>query len=60
MNDISKLVGYAKNTVSQYETETLNSDFYTIEKIANSCGYKTYFENSEEKFEIIDLNRKDA
>ena len=35
---ISKLVGYARNTISQYETEAIQPDFKTIEKIANECG----------------------
>lgn len=56
---ISKEVGFARNTISQYETETLQPDFYTIEKIANTCGYKIYFEGNKEKFEIKDLIRKD-
>lgn len=44
---IGKLTGYAKNTISQYENEIRNADFTTIEKIANSCGYKIIFYNEE-------------
>lgn len=44
---ISKLVGYARNTISQYETGTIEPDFQTIEKIANICGYKIEFKNKE-------------
>ena len=41
---ISEAIGVARNTVSQYETETIQPTFETIEKIANVCGYKIYFE----------------
>lgn len=58
---ISKLIGFARNTISQYETQTLQAEFYTIEKIANECGYKIYFinEKTKDKFQIKDLERKD-
>ena len=32
---IGKLTGYAKNTISQYEKEMRDPSFETIEKIAN-------------------------
>ena len=59
---ISKLIGYARNTISQYETETLQPEFYTIEKIANECGYKIYFinEKNKDKFQVKDIERKDV
>lgn len=44
---ISKLVGYARNTISQYETETIQPDFKTIEKIANECDYEIIFYNKK-------------
>ena len=44
---IGKLIGYAKNTISQYETETIQPDFKTIEKIANECGYEITFYNKK-------------
>ncbi len=44
---ISSLVGYARNTISQYETGTIEPDFKTIEKIANHCGYEILFVNKE-------------
>lgn len=56
---IGKLVGFARNTISQYETEKLQPDFFTIEKIAKACGYKIYFDNGQEKFQAKDLERKD-
>lgn len=50
---ISKLVGYARNTISQYETGTIEPDFKTIEKIANICGYEIQFINKEQNI-ILD------
>lgn len=58
---ISEVVGVARNTISQYETETIQPTFDVIEKIANTCGYQIYFENKEknEKFACKDIIRKD-
>lgn len=44
---VAKLVGYARNTISQYETGTIEPDFKTIEKIANICGYEINFINKD-------------
>ena len=44
---VSTLVGYARNTISQYETGAFEPDFKTIEKIANICGYEINFINKE-------------
>ena len=58
---IGKLTGYARNTISQYETETLQPDFKTIEKIANICGYDIIFKN-QKNGEILtskNINRKE-
>lgn len=44
---VSKLIGYARNTISQYETGTIEPDFQTIEKIANLCGYEIEFKNKK-------------
>ena len=44
---VSKLIGYARNTISQYETGTIEPDFKTIEKIANICGYEISFINKD-------------
>ena len=49
---ISKLVGYARNTISQYETGTIEPDFKTIEKIANLCGYEIQFINKEHLMKV--------
>ncbi len=46
---ISKVCGFARNTISQYETGTLQPDFATIEKIANECGYEITFTNLKTK-----------
>ena len=58
---IGKIAGVARNTVSQYETETIQPTFEIIEKIANECGFKIYFESDDgkEKFQSKDINRKD-
>ena len=44
---VSKLIGYARNTISQYETGTIEPDFKTIEKITNICGYEISFINKD-------------
>ena len=61
-NDVSEQVKYARNTISQYETGALQPSFETIEKIANNCGYKIYFEDSitKQRYEVKDINRKDV
>lgn len=46
---ISKVCGFARNTISQYETGTLQPDFKTIERIANECGYDITFTNNKTK-----------
>ncbi len=55
---MGKLIGYAKNTISQYETETRHADFETIEKIANECGYKVIFYNDKLKDTLTTDNIK--
>ena len=56
-----ELVGYAKNTISQYETESRQPDFATIEKIANECGYEILFYNKklDETLTTQNINRKE-
>lgn len=57
---IGKLTGYARNTISQYETETLQPDFKTIEKIANECGYRIEFINDKgEKLNSKNIEREE-
>ena len=59
--ELSNLIYIKQNTLSRYETETNDINFETLEKIANKCGYKIYFENSKfkDKFESKDIIRKD-
>lgn len=53
---ISKVCGFARNTISQYETGTLQPDFRTIEKIANECGYEIIFNNKKTKHTLSSAN----
>ncbi len=53
---IGKVCGFARNTISQYETGTLQPDFNTIEKIANECGYRITFINTKLKNELNTQN----
>ena len=53
---IGKLTGYAKNTISQYEKELRDPSFDTIEKIANECGYKILFYNEQTKDTLTTKN----
>ncbi len=59
---IAKKLNIKCNTLSQYETENRQASFEIIEKIANMCGYKIYFENDNlnDRFTINDLKRKDV
>ena len=58
---IGKLIGYAKNTISQYENEARQPDFQTIEKIANECGYEILFYNKKlnETLTTKNINRQE-
>jgi len=47
-SQVSKLVGFARNTISQYETGVLQPDFETINKIAQVCGYEIEFINKKD------------
>lgn len=57
---VAKEVRVARNTISQYETETIQPTFETIQKIANLCGYSVYFEHNrtKEKLNYDELARK--
>ncbi len=59
--EMAKLINTTQNTLSRYETETTDVNFATIEKIANECGYKIYFENEKngERFQSHEIRRKD-
>ena len=58
---MGKKIGYARNTISQYETETIQPDFATIEKIANECGYEVsfYSKETDDKLTTENINRKE-
>lgn len=53
---ISKVCGFARNTISQYETGVLQPDFKTIEKIANECGYEISFTNNKTRHTLTSKN----
>lgn len=59
--NMSKLINIGRTTLSDYEREKTDINFETLEKLANTCGYKIYFinEKTKDKFQIKDLERKD-
>ena len=60
--ELSNLIYIKQNTLSRYETETNDINLETLEKIANKCGYKIYFEDIifKDRFENKDIKRKDV
>lgn len=58
---IAAILGVRSNTISQYENETRQMTFETIEKIASNCDYKIFFikDKTGDKFQVKDLKRKD-
>ncbi len=40
---VAKKIGYARNTLTEYETEAIEPTFDTIEKIANMCDFDIVF-----------------
>ena len=61
-SQISKITGVARNTVSQYETETIQPTFEMIERIAHECGYRVFFESfdGKDRFQSKDISRKEV
>lgn len=55
---LAKIVNISQQNLSRYEKNQRIISFEMIEKIANNCGYKIYFENEKEKFQIKDIERK--
>ena len=55
---LGKIVNISQQNLSRYEKNQRIIAFVTIEKIANNCGYKIYFENDEEKLQVKDIVRK--
>ena len=56
---LARMLGISQQNLSRYEKNQRIVSFETIEKIANECGYKIYFESKDDKFELKDLERKD-
>ncbi len=56
---LGEQIGISRTTLANYEQNTREPTFDTIELIANYLGYKIYFESDEEKLEIKDIKRKD-
>lgn len=57
--NLAKLVNIGRTTLSDYEREKTDINFETLENIAKICGYKIYFDNGKERFQVKDLERKD-
>ncbi len=56
--ELSELTKIPQNTISQYETGTIQPIFETINKIAVACGYKIVFENNNTKLTTDNIERK--
>jgi len=48
--------GIDRASISQYELETRQPTFETIEKIANACGYEVIFRDINTKEELTKEN----
>lgn len=59
--ELSNLLSINQTTLSGWERGYREPIFSSIQKIADLCGFKIYFENikTKEKIEIKDLDRKD-
>lgn len=55
---MGKIINVSQQNLSRYEKNQRIISFDLIEKIANNCGYKIYFENENEKFQMKDIERK--
>ena len=55
--ELAKKVGFAKNTISQYELGKRKVEFDKVEKIANACGYRIMLYNDTTE-EVIPLDIK--
>ena len=55
---LGKIINVSQQNLSRYEKNQRIISFELIEKIANNCGYKIFFENDKEKFQIKDIERK--
>lgn len=57
--ELSKIINIPQNTISQYETETIQPTFEIIEKIANACDYKIEFKSDKEVLTSENIKRMD-
>ena len=55
---LGKILNINQQSLSRYEKNQRIISFDLIEKIANNCGYKIFFENENEKFTVKDIERK--
>lgn len=55
---LGKILNISQQNLSRYEKNQRIISFDLIEQIANNCGYKIFFENENEKFQIKDVIRK--
>lgn len=55
---LGKILNIKQQTLSRYENNNRIVSFEIIEKLANNCGFKIYFENENEKFQVKDIERK--
>ena len=57
--ELAKKVGFAKNTISQYETGRIEPTFEMILKISKCCGFKVEFKNGECILTSDNIDRKE-
>lgn len=55
---LGKILNISQQNLSRYEKNQRIISFDMIEKIANNCGYKIYFDNGTDKFQAKDVERK--
>lgn len=55
--ELAKKVGFAKNTISQYELGKRKVEFDKVEKIAKACGFRIILYNDTTE-EVIALDIK--
>ena len=55
---LGAILNISQQNLSRYEKNQRIVSFDLIEKIANNCGYKIYFENDSEKIQLKDIIRK--
>lgn len=55
---LGAILNISQQNLSRYEKNQRIISFDLIEKIANNCGYKIFFENEEEKIQVRDIIRK--